>query len=154
MNINLYRVIVEAHTDECAAALAKSSAWKKIGETAFETTQAGYCEDVAQRRAWGTFDYSSKVENYWDKSNPEKVHAELLKRISKGKRSRRPGPFKGSQLRGVQPTQSSRTIETVSNPVLPQMTGTGLRINRHLQIRLGDEYDEKFRRWVKENGHL
>jgi hypothetical protein len=84
--MNVYRVIIAAHSGDCISALVTVPEWKRTSDRTFEIVQEACNADVAMRRAWSSFYYHGKVKNYWEKSNTEAIHAELIKKLQENQR--------------------------------------------------------------------
>jgi hypothetical protein len=151
--MNVYRVIITAQSGDCISALGTVPEWKRTSDNTFVTVREAYNADVAMRRAWSSFYYHGKVKNYWEKSNTEAIHAELVKILPKNHsrapevptaRRPTPSPDGGS---GVSVGNKDRTVQAI------QLRVPELRINRTLRIRFEKEYEAKFNQWQEKNGH-
>jgi hypothetical protein len=151
--MNIYRVIITAQSSDCISALGTVPEWKRTGDSTFEIVREAYNADVAMRRAWSSFYYHGKVKNYWEKSNTEAIHAELVKNLPENHRrapkvltARRSTP-NPDEANGVLVGNKDRTVQAIQ-PSVPE-----LRTNRTLRIRFEKEYEEKFNQWQEMNGH-
>jgi hypothetical protein len=146
--MNIYRVIITARSSDCISALSVSPRWSRSGDNTFETVQEAYNEDVAKRRAWSSFSYHSKAWNYWDKSNAEAIHAELLEKIRRSRRqSTAPAQHHPTRNPDIANKSSAPCEDQQMQPTQPSVPE--LRINRELRFRFEHEYGEKFKRWQK-----
>jgi hypothetical protein len=107
---------------------------------------------VAMRRAWSSFFYHGKVQEYYEKSNVEAIHAELFEKIRKPRRPSKVPPVhrpihNADAASGVLAEQENRTVQAIQSGVSEP------RINRELRFRFEQEYEAKFNQWQKENGH-